>query len=133
MAYGKILGSESEVALAQKNIDGFTKLYNETFLNDENKSKSSNAVIEVDSENGNIDSLLTELNSLIGLEKVKEEVTNLINIIKVRKLREQQGLKQVPLSPSSFLRKPWNWKDYGCKNSCKNLQRNRGSFKRAVS
>lgn len=98
MAYGKIPGSESEVALAQKNIDGFTKLYNETFLNDENKSKSSNAVIEVDSENGNIDSLLTELNSLIGLEKVKEEVTNLINIIKVRKLREQQGLKQVPLS-----------------------------------
>lgn len=29
---------------------------------------------------------------------ITEEVTNLINIIKVRKLREAQGLKQVPLS-----------------------------------
>lgn len=45
-----------------------------------------------------LDLLLNELNSLIGLSKVKEEVNTLINLVKNRKLREVQGLKPVPLS-----------------------------------
>ena len=94
----KIPGSESEIVLAQETINNFTKLYNETFLSDTNETVNSNSIPTENCEKDNIDYLLTELNSLIGLEKVKEEVTNLINIIKVRKLREQQGLKQVPLS-----------------------------------
>ena len=98
MAYGKTPGSESEIVLAQETINNFTKLYNETFLSDTNETVNSNSIPTENCEKDNIDYLLTELNSLIGLEKVKEEVTNLINIIKVRKLREQQGLKQVPLS-----------------------------------
>ncbi len=99
MAYGKIPGSETEISQAQKDINDFTKLYNETFLSDKNEKQFINSDAKVKkSENKDIDSLLVELNSLIGLEKVKEEVTNLINIIKVRKLREEQGLKQVPLS-----------------------------------
>ena len=98
MAYGKIPGSDTEVEIAQNTIDGFTKLYNETFVNNKDVPNNSTTVSAVNSENENVDILLEELNSLIGLEKVKEEVTNLINIIKVRKLREAQGLKQVPLS-----------------------------------
>ncbi len=49
-------------------------------------------------EDDSLDALLSELNSLVGLNKVKNEVNNLINLVKVRKLREAQGLKRVPLS-----------------------------------
>ena len=74
---------------SKKNLDGILKtehiekqLYTETSF-------------ETDS---NLDSLLKELNSLIGLSKVKDEVNTLINLVKIRKLRESQGLKQIPIS-----------------------------------
>lgn len=40
-----------------------------------------------------LDSLLKELESLIGLESVKEEVRNLINLLKIVELRTRNGLK----------------------------------------
>ena len=42
--------------------------------------------------------LLDELDSLIGLDGVKREVHSLINLIKVRKLREQHDLKVMDMS-----------------------------------
>lgn len=42
--------------------------------------------------------LLEELNQLIGLEDVKSEVISLINLIKVKKLREQYSLPQIDMS-----------------------------------
>lgn len=45
-----------------------------------------------------LDELLKQLNELIGLKVVKSEVTMLINVLKVRKLREQKGIHQAPLS-----------------------------------
>lgn len=45
-----------------------------------------------------IDQVLDELNSLIGLESVKQDIGNLVNIIKVQKLRESRGMKQPELS-----------------------------------
>lgn len=44
------------------------------------------------------DELLDELNSLIGLERVKEEVNNLINMLKIKQLRKERGLPQAVLS-----------------------------------
>jgi acyl carrier protein len=44
------------------------------------------------------DNLLNKLETLTGLQKVKSEVNTLVNIIKVRKMREEQGLKQPPMS-----------------------------------
>jgi SpoVK/Ycf46/Vps4 family AAA+-type ATPase/ribosomal protein L40E len=41
---------------------------------------------------------LTELNELTGLEKVKEEVDTMVNLIKIKKLRESRGLQQAPMS-----------------------------------
>lgn len=41
-----------------------------------------------------VDTLLQELNSLTGLEGVKQDIHNLVNLIKVRKLREERGMKQ---------------------------------------
>ena len=40
-----------------------------------------------------LDSLLNQLDSLIGLDSVKEEVKNLINLLKIIDIRKQNGLK----------------------------------------
>ena len=45
-----------------------------------------------------LEEALAELDGLCGLEKVKEDVKSLINLVKVRKLREEQGLPVVPMS-----------------------------------
>lgn len=45
-----------------------------------------------------LEELLAELDNLCGLQKVKEDVKGLINLVKVRKLREQHGLPVPPLS-----------------------------------
>ena len=41
---------------------------------------------------------MSELDSLIGLEKVKKNVKDLINLVKVRKLRTENGLRVPPIS-----------------------------------
>lgn len=45
-----------------------------------------------------LDSLLNELDSLIGLTNVKEEVRNLINLLKIIEMRQQHGLKAPPVT-----------------------------------
>ena len=45
-----------------------------------------------------LEELLAELNALVGLERVKADVRQLINFLKVQKLREEQGLKSLPAS-----------------------------------
>lgn len=44
------------------------------------------------------DELMEQLNSLVGLDEVKKDVKNLINLVKVRKLREENGLPVPPMS-----------------------------------
>ena len=45
-----------------------------------------------------LEELLAELDGLCGLEKVKADVKSLINLVKVRKLREEHGLPVPPMS-----------------------------------
>ncbi len=45
-----------------------------------------------------VEDLLAQLDGLCGLEKVKEDVKSLINLVKVRKLRQEAGLPVPPLS-----------------------------------
>ncbi len=45
-----------------------------------------------------LEQLLSELDGLCGLEQVKKDVKSLINLVKVRRLREQAGLPVPPLS-----------------------------------
>lgn len=45
-----------------------------------------------------LDELIVELQKLTGLSSVKEDVMHLINIIKVRRLRELKGLKRIDMS-----------------------------------
>ncbi|MBE5935045.1 MAG: AAA family ATPase [Lachnospiraceae bacterium] len=42
--------------------------------------------------------VIEEINSLIGLDNVKKELTNLANLLLVYKYREEQGLKNPPLA-----------------------------------
>lgn len=46
----------------------------------------------------NIEDLRRELDELIGLDGIKREVNNLINMVTVHKLRQQHGLKTVEMS-----------------------------------
>jgi len=77
-----------------KEIEAFTK-YMSRIAEILPKYKSND---DEDSENENedgeesLDSLLSQLNSLIGLSTVKDEVNNLINFIQVQKMREERGL-----------------------------------------
>ena len=45
-----------------------------------------------------LEDLLAELDGLCGLDKVKKDVKSLINLVKVRKLREKEGLPVPPMS-----------------------------------
>ncbi|MDO4749324.1 MAG: AAA family ATPase [Eubacteriales bacterium] len=45
-----------------------------------------------------LDELMAELDALVGLEVVKREVKNLVNLVKVRRLREENGLPNPALS-----------------------------------
>lgn len=45
-----------------------------------------------------VDMLLEELNSMTGLDSVKKDITNLVNLLKVKKLREEKGMKQPSVS-----------------------------------
>jgi ATPase family associated with various cellular activities (AAA)/AAA lid domain len=45
-----------------------------------------------------LEELLAELDALVGLERVKADVRELINFLKVQKMREEQGLKLLPVS-----------------------------------
>lgn len=45
-----------------------------------------------------VDTILEELNALTGLDAVKQDIQNLVNIIKVQKLREARGMKQPSIS-----------------------------------
>jgi SpoVK/Ycf46/Vps4 family AAA+-type ATPase len=62
-------------------------------------AKNSAKTEEKEPEKPNFDELMEELNSLVGLETVKKEVKNLMNLVKVRKLREENDL---PVPPMSF-------------------------------
>ena len=45
-----------------------------------------------------LDELLEELNVLIGLEKVKDDVKSLINLVKIRKIRQERGMESPDMS-----------------------------------
>lgn len=53
---------------------------------------------EVKEPEPTVEELLAQLDELCGLEKVKADVKSLINLVKVRKLREKEGLPVPPMS-----------------------------------
>ncbi|MBR6403944.1 MAG: AAA family ATPase [Eubacterium sp.] len=53
---------------------------------------------ETRKEEESLEDLMAQLDSLIGLQSVKKNLNNLINIVKVSKLREEMGLKTPEMS-----------------------------------
>ena len=49
-------------------------------------------------ESHSLEEYMDELNRLIGLEKVKKDVNSLINLVQIRKLREERGITQPAMS-----------------------------------
>ena len=51
-----------------------------------------------EAEKPDFDTLMAELNELVGLDEVKKDIKNLVNLMKVRKLREANDLPVPPMS-----------------------------------
>lgn len=60
--------------------------------------QSSQDKIPEDDETHSLDEYLEKLNKLIGLRKVKKDVNSLINLVRIRKLRQDRGIKQPAMS-----------------------------------
>lgn len=82
-----------------------------TFLNlvcdfDAQINQNSNEVLGIDFimhtateiEDDSLEKVLEELNSLIGLEHVKKDVAELVNLLKVQQKRTTQGLKNIEIT-----------------------------------
>lgn len=59
---------------------------------------NQNSIKQADYIEESADSLLKELNDMIGLDVVKKDVNSLINLLKIGKIREQRGLSLPPMS-----------------------------------
>lgn len=57
------------------------------------KGASVNKPKAEESNDDTLESVLTELNSLVGLDKVKEDVNSLINFVKISQLRKKRGMR----------------------------------------
>lgn len=85
-------------------IDGATSVAEpgmrtpETAYGEKSGMPGGNAVSTDVKSQENLDKLLDELNSLIGLDSVKENLRALINLVKVRKMREEMGLRVPEMS-----------------------------------
>lgn len=64
----------------------------------EGKAQGQAAAKEEAQPAPNLEELLAELDSLCGLDKVKKDVKSLINLVKVRKLRQEAELPVPPMS-----------------------------------
>lgn len=71
------------------------KFLSKTFSKVRNETKA-------EQENGfskkELDTILEELNNLVGLENIKDDILSLINIININKLRKKEGLPEQKLS-----------------------------------
>ena len=54
--------------------------------------------VETDAPKPTLEEALAELDALIGLDVVKKDVDSLVNLVKVRKLRQERGLKTPDMS-----------------------------------
>lgn len=53
---------------------------------------------EISDKDLTLEELMEELNNLTGLDEVKKDIKSLINLLKVKKLREERGMKQPTMS-----------------------------------
>ncbi|GAB3516433.1 AAA family ATPase [Emticicia fontis] len=78
-----------------KGLDGLTKMINpDVKVNQQEKTTPAKPTEQVPAvPEQTLDELLAELNALIGLQNVKDEVSSLVNVLKIEKIRKEQGIK----------------------------------------
>jgi len=69
-------------------------------------SEETNLLQEKEFSKSELDSILEELNNLVGMENIKNDIHSLINIIKINNLRKQEGLPEQKLSLHSVFMGP---------------------------
>lgn len=87
-------------------FDNFAKLTFNLNINKEaiNKIKTevqtedSTLLVDAMPEYDSLEKVLAELNDLIGLDKVKTDIKELINLLEVQKLRNSEGLKNIEIT-----------------------------------
>ena len=67
------------------------------FLVSNEKQIRNSKVSEIHNEDS-LEKVIDELNKLIGLENVKQDVTELINLLEIQKKRSKQGLKNIEIT-----------------------------------
>lgn len=65
---------------------------------DPGENPAESREIEDTSCQKSLDELMAELDNLVGLNKVKEDVRSLINIVRIMKIRKERGLPEVDMS-----------------------------------
>jgi stage V sporulation protein K len=79
-----------------RGLDGLSKMItpteNRQNLQEEKTSFSKNSVPKSTEPEKSLDELLVELNALVGLQNVKDEVSSLVNVLKIEKIRHEQGI-----------------------------------------
>ena len=63
-----------------------------------NNLLDDNKIVRMEEDSETLDSLLYQLNCLIGLDSVKNDIHSLINLVKVRRLKKERGFKLPTLS-----------------------------------
>lgn len=81
----------------------FNALLEEKIKPEENLNQAKKTNVAIDDT---LEKVLEELNSLIGLEGVKNNITELINLLKVQKIRYQSGLENIDTSLHSVFLGP---------------------------
>lgn len=62
------------------------------------EEKANEAAAIKDDPPRTLDDLMKELDTLVGLERVKTDIRQLINFLKVQKMREEKGMATLPIS-----------------------------------
>lgn len=62
------------------------------------KKAAVNSAVDVIPNDDTLEKVLEELHQLVGLEKVKNDVTALINLLEIQKRREKEGLKNIEIT-----------------------------------
>lgn len=98
-AYGD-LGARRKTGISENNKDGVTKKNNmeaeDTAMGNLGRENRNVQQSEVVQDANQLEKLLQELNELTGMESVKKEVNNLVNLLRICKLREAKGLQLPP-------------------------------------
>jgi stage V sporulation protein K len=62
------------------------------------KTTEKNSAVNDVPENDSLEKVLEELHQLVGLEKVKNDVKELINLLEIQKRRDSEGLKNIEIT-----------------------------------